>query len=114
VRLKKVIAGALGECVHVAGVYHFLQLAEQAGWRPVFLGPAVDIQQFIKKAVEEKADLVGVSYWQSSLKPQIRYAKLGSGLFLVEPRLSLNGRGHWVFLTEFLTAPNRSMNCSHI
>jgi methylmalonyl-CoA mutase cobalamin-binding subunit len=62
VRLKKVIAGALGECVHVAGVYHFLQLAEQAGWRPVFLGPAVDIQQFIKKAVEEKADLVGVSY----------------------------------------------------
>jgi methylmalonyl-CoA mutase cobalamin-binding subunit len=60
--VKKVVAGALGECVHVAGVYHFLQLAEQAGWRTVFLGPAVGIQQFIRKAVEEKADLVGVSY----------------------------------------------------
>lgn len=60
--MKTVIAGALGECVHVAGVYHFLQLAEQAGWRSVFLGPAVGIQQFIRKAVEEKADLVGVSY----------------------------------------------------
>jgi methylmalonyl-CoA mutase cobalamin-binding subunit len=62
VRLKTVIAGALGECVHVAGVYHFLQLAEQAGWRTVFLGPAVGIQEFIRRAVEEKADLVGVSY----------------------------------------------------
>ena len=60
--MKTVIAGALGECVHVAGVYHFLQLAEQAGWRTVFLGPAVGIQEFIKWAVEEKADLVGVSY----------------------------------------------------
>jgi methylmalonyl-CoA mutase cobalamin-binding subunit len=62
VRLKTVIAGALGECVHVAGIYHFLQLAEQAGWRTVFLGPAVGVRDFIQRAVEEKADLVGVSY----------------------------------------------------
>ncbi len=60
--MKTVIAGALGECVHIAGVYHFLQLAEQAGWRTVFLGPAVGIQEFIQRATEEKADLVGVSY----------------------------------------------------
>ena len=31
--MKTVVAGALGECVHVAGVSHFLQLAENAGWR---------------------------------------------------------------------------------
>jgi methylmalonyl-CoA mutase cobalamin-binding subunit len=62
VRLKTVIAGALGECVHVAGVYHFLQLAEEAGWRTVFLGPAGSINDFIRRAVEEKADLIGVSY----------------------------------------------------
>ena len=29
---KTVIAGALGECVHVAGVSNFLRLAEAAGW----------------------------------------------------------------------------------
>ena len=38
---KVVVAGALGECVHVAGVTNFLRLAEEAGWQTVFLGPAV-------------------------------------------------------------------------
>jgi methylmalonyl-CoA mutase cobalamin-binding subunit len=60
--MKTVIAGALGECVHVAGVTNFLRLAEQAGWRTVFLGPAVSIDQFIETALREKASLVGISY----------------------------------------------------
>ena len=30
---KTVVAAALGECVHVAGIANFLQLAERAGWR---------------------------------------------------------------------------------
>ena len=60
--MKTVIAGALGECVHVAGVYNFLRLAEIAGWRTIFLGPSVSIEQLIATATREKADLVGVSY----------------------------------------------------
>jgi len=60
--MKTVIAGALGECVHVAGVTNFLRLAEQAGWRTVFLGPAVSIDEFIETIHREKATLVGVSY----------------------------------------------------
>jgi methylmalonyl-CoA mutase cobalamin-binding subunit len=60
--MKTVVAGALGECVHVAGVSNFLRLAEQVGWRVVFLGPAVPIERVIEAAREEKADLVGVSY----------------------------------------------------
>lgn len=60
--MKTVIAAALGECVHVAGVTNFLRLAEAAGWRTVFLGPAVPVEQFLAAAREEKADLVGVSY----------------------------------------------------
>jgi len=59
---KTVIAAALGECVHVAGVNNFLRLAETAGWRTVFLGPAVSIEQVLDAARREKADLVGVSY----------------------------------------------------
>jgi methylmalonyl-CoA mutase cobalamin-binding subunit len=58
----RVVAGALGECVHVAGVLNFLQLAERAGWQTVFLGPAVPVAQFVEAARREKADLVGVSY----------------------------------------------------
>jgi methylmalonyl-CoA mutase cobalamin-binding subunit len=59
---KTVVAGALGECVHVAGVLRFLRLAEVAGWRTVFLGPAVSIESFIQAIQQEDADLVGISY----------------------------------------------------
>lgn len=59
---KTVIAGALGECVHVAGVANFLRLAEAAGWRTVFLGPAVSIETMLAAALREKPDLIGISY----------------------------------------------------
>ena len=59
---KTVVAAALGECVHVAGVLNFLRLAESAGWRTVFLGPAVPIEAVLQSARKENADLVGVSY----------------------------------------------------
>ena len=60
--MKTVVAGALGECVHVAGVVNFLRLAQDAGWHTVFLGPAVSIEKFLNVAKNEKADLIGVSY----------------------------------------------------
>jgi hypothetical protein len=59
---KTVVAAALGECVHVAGVLNFLRLAESAGWRTVFLGPAVAIDEVLHTARVENAELVGVSY----------------------------------------------------
>lgn len=59
---KTVVACALGECVHVAGVMNFLRLAEQAGWKTVFLGPATSIQSAIQAAEENEADLLAVSY----------------------------------------------------
>ena len=60
--MKTIVAGGLGECVHVAGITNFLRLAENAGWRTVFLGPAVQIETFLEAVRREKADLVGVSY----------------------------------------------------
>jgi methylmalonyl-CoA mutase cobalamin-binding subunit len=59
---RVVIAAALGECVHVAGVMNFLRLAESAGWHTVFLGPAVSVQDLLAAARREKAELIGVSY----------------------------------------------------
>jgi methylmalonyl-CoA mutase cobalamin-binding subunit len=59
---KTVVAAALGECVHVAGVMNFLRLAESAGWKTVFLGPAVPIDEVLKAVKREKADMVGISY----------------------------------------------------
>ena len=60
--MKTIVAGAIGECVHVAGIINFLRLAEQAGWRTVFLGPAVSPNKIIEAARRENAELVGVSY----------------------------------------------------
>lgn len=60
--MKTIVAGALGECVHVAGVINFLRLAEKAGWRTVFLGPAVPVETVLAAAEREKADVVCVSY----------------------------------------------------
>ena len=66
---KSVIAAALGECVHVAGISNFLRLAETAGWKTEFLGPAVPVEKLLEAAKRETARLqpgdellVGVSY----------------------------------------------------
>lgn len=60
--MKTIVAAALGECVHVAGISNFLHLAERAGWRTVFLGPAVSIERVLQAARDENASLVGISY----------------------------------------------------
>jgi len=68
--MKTIVAAALGECVHVAGTLNFLRLAEAAGWRTIFLGPAVPVEDVLEAARREIAGgsaepaelLVGVSY----------------------------------------------------
>ena len=59
---KTIVACALGECVHVAGVMSFLRLAEQVGWNTIFLGPATPIEKAIQAAEENQADMLAVSY----------------------------------------------------
>lgn len=61
--MKKLILGAaIGNCVHVAGVVHFLQLAEEAGYESVFLGPAVSISNLQKAIKQYNPDMIGISY----------------------------------------------------
>lgn len=60
---KKVVLGlAIGNCVHVAGIIHFLQIAENEGYNTVFLGPAVPIVEMFDKIKKIKPDLVALSY----------------------------------------------------
>lgn len=60
--MRTVLAGALGEDAHVAGVASFLRLAEEVGWRTVYLGPAVPIAHFLESIRQHNPDLVAVSY----------------------------------------------------
>jgi methylmalonyl-CoA mutase cobalamin-binding subunit len=84
---KTVVAAALGECVHVAGIVNFLRLAEYAGWKTVFLGPAVPIDKILEVAVKENAALVGVSY---RLTPETGEILLGE---FAEAADDLHGKG---------------------
>ncbi len=58
----RILGGALGECVHVAGVLNFLRLAEEQGYKVSFTGPATSIPEFIDAIEEEDPDIVAVSY----------------------------------------------------
>ena len=59
---KLIIGAAIGNCVHVAGVMHFLQLAEEEGYNVLFLGPAVSIERLFDEIEKIKPDIVAVSY----------------------------------------------------
>ena len=52
----------MGNCVHVAGVAHFLNLAEDQGYRTVYAGPAVKVDAILEQIVKHKADIVALSY----------------------------------------------------
>jgi methylmalonyl-CoA mutase cobalamin-binding subunit len=59
---KTILGGALGECVHVAGVLGFFRLAEREGYRTVFTGPATPVDDFVAAIRRESPDIVAVSY----------------------------------------------------
>jgi len=58
----KIIAGAIGNCVHVAGVVRFLNLAQELGYEVRFLGAAVPVDEFIQEIHDYEPDIVGLSY----------------------------------------------------
>jgi len=68
---RTVVAGALGNCVHVAGVLSFLNLARSVGFETIFLGPATGVAEFADAIEEHKPELVAISY---RLTPQVAEA----------------------------------------
>jgi methylmalonyl-CoA mutase cobalamin-binding subunit len=58
----KVLAGCLGDCVHVAGVTRFLAAAEAEGYDTYFTGPATDLETFMDAVMAFDPDVIGVSY----------------------------------------------------
>ncbi len=60
---KKLILGcAVGNCVHIGGLNHFLQLAEIEGFKTVSLGPAVPLERLYKEIKKYNPDIIAVSY----------------------------------------------------
>jgi len=60
--MKKILGAAIGNCVHVGGLCHFLKLAEAEGYYPILLGPAVSIDRIIEAIIREKPEITALSY----------------------------------------------------
>lgn len=58
----KVLAGCIGDCVHVAGATRFLAAAESEGYETLFTGPATDLETFMDNIIAFDPDVIGVSY----------------------------------------------------
>lgn len=58
----RILAGSLGDCVHVAGVTRFLDVAASLGYETHFTGPATDPEAFVDAALAMDPDVIGVSY----------------------------------------------------
>ena len=65
---RTVVAGSLGNCVHVAGVLSFLNLARSVGYETTFIGPATSVAEFVNAIEEYRPELVAISY---RLTPQV-------------------------------------------
>jgi hypothetical protein len=60
--MKSIFGAAIGSCVHVGGLHHFLKLAEAEGYKTASLGPAVSIERVVRIILEEKPDITALSY----------------------------------------------------
>ncbi|HEY7152454.1 MAG TPA: hypothetical protein VH575_00705 [Gemmataceae bacterium] len=59
---RLIVGAAIGDCVHVAGVVNFLNLAEQLGYKTVCLGPAIAVDDLLDKVAALDPAVVAVGY----------------------------------------------------
>lgn len=60
--MKKIIAGTLGNCVHVAGIMNYLSLAEAEGYKTKYIGIGKSSDEIISYIKNENPDIVALSY----------------------------------------------------
>jgi hypothetical protein len=58
----KILGAAIGNCVHVAGIQSFLEIARSLGYETQFLGPAVPVPKLVAAIKEKNPDIVAISY----------------------------------------------------
>ena len=86
-----IIGASVGNCVHVAGVAHFLSLAEDEGYETLFLGPAVSIEKMLESIIEHKPEMAAFGY---RLTPENCITIVKE---LVEKSAKLQHKPKWLF-----------------
>jgi len=88
----RVLGAAIGQCVHVAGLDHFLRLCERNGWEAVSLGPAVEPDMLMDMVKKQKPDMVAVSYRLTASDVEPLFERIQE-----RRKESCAGRARWVF-----------------
>ena len=86
-----IIGASVGNCVHVAGVAHFLTLAEDEGYETLFLGPAVSIDKMLTSIKEHKPVMAAFGY---RLTPENGVTIVRE---LIEKSANLSHKPTWLF-----------------
>lgn len=76
----RIIACSLEPCIHNAGIFNFLSIAEKLGYEAIFLGTSLSVDELFTKIEEYKPDLVGVSF---RLTPEVAeniFSRLRDGI----------------------------------
>ena len=88
---RRILGLSLGNCVHVAGVQHFLDQAEQEGWDVRYLGPAVPVEQVLEQVERLRPDVVAVGYRLTPANARVLASQL------MEGAARISHKPHWLF-----------------
>lgn len=86
-----ILGASIGNCVHVAGVSHFLQIAENEGYKTIFLGPAVSIDKLFDNIEVYRPKMVAIGYRLTKENAKILLDRINF------KRKELNYKPIWVF-----------------
>jgi hypothetical protein len=111
--MKKILGATIGNCVHVAGLLNFLDIAKKSGYETKFLGCAVStgkLKDFIK---ELKPDIVGLSYRLSPESATRLFREINREVISPNPNITFM-LGTTKSVADFLSSEKLSVNFDKI
>lgn len=59
---RKILCATLGSCVHIAGIFNFMQLAQQVGYETTFSRPPNTVDEILQAIVTTNPTIIALSY----------------------------------------------------
>lgn len=92
-RKRLVLGAAIGQCVHIAGLSHFLRLCEEEGFATLSLGPATPVSKLLDRIEELNPEIAAVSFrlTPEDMLPLLEELKKGLEKLPSKPRVFFGG-----------------------
>lgn len=86
-----ILCATLGSCVHVAGIFNFMQISQRQGYKTTFLRPPNTIENIIKEIKRIDPDIVALSY---RLTPKVAVKIVSKLIEIITPEMK---KKKWIF-----------------